>query len=92
VRQGPLWCAWIDDQAAVPARVAYAVGRPVGTAVARNRLRRRLRAAVADCDATRPLPAGWYLLGAAPAASELSAAELHGAVATLFLALPHQGR
>jgi ribonuclease P protein component len=92
VRHGPLWCSWIDDQAAVPPRVAYAVGRPVGTAVARNRLRRRLRAAVSSCDATRPLPAGWYLLGAASPASELSSSELQTAVAALLHALAHHRR
>ena len=42
-------------------RVAYAIGRPVGPAVVRNRVRRRLRAAVREIDASpaavwRPVP------------------------------------
>ena len=57
-------CALVEDG---PPRVAYAVGRHVGGAVARNRLRRRLRAVVRDeavaLDAGRA-----YLIGAAPAA------------------------
>ncbi len=70
-REGPLWCTWIPDPDAVPARVAYAVGRNVGSAVVRNRLRRRLRA---QCDASAragTLRAGWYLIGATPAAARL---------------------
>lgn len=44
-------------------RVAYAVSRRVGGAVARNRVRRRLRAAVrAHADALDP--SGSYLFGA----------------------------
>jgi ribonuclease P protein component len=45
-------------------RVAFAIGRPVGSAVARNRLRRRLRAAMVEL---RP-PTGTYLIGVTPAA------------------------
>lgn len=52
--------------------VAYAVGKPVGTAVVRNRVRRRLRAAAAEL-APRP---GTYLVGVTPAAAERSYAEL----------------
>ena len=55
----------------VPA-VAFAVGKPVGPAVARNRLRRRLRAVVA---ASAP-PPGTYLVSAGPAAKTLSDQEL----------------
>jgi ribonuclease P protein component len=71
VRHGPLWCTCIADEDAVPPRVAYAIGRSIGTAVVRNRLRRRLRAqfvASARAGTVRP---GWYLIGAAPAAAEL---------------------
>jgi ribonuclease P protein component len=58
-------------------RLAFAVGRPVGTAVVRNRVRRRLRAAFAELD---PAP-GTYLLSAAPAAAHRSYAELRHDVA-----------
>jgi ribonuclease P protein component len=47
--------------------VAYAVGRHVGTSVTRNRIRRRLRAAVAE-HGDELLPGGAYLLGADRAA------------------------
>jgi ribonuclease P protein component len=43
--------------------VAYAIGRRFGTAVERNRARRRLRAAVA-LDQALLLPGGAYLLAA----------------------------
>ena len=48
-----------------PPRVAYAVGRRIGNAVQRNRLRRRLREAVlvARCELE---PGRAYLLGARP--------------------------
>lgn len=63
--------------------MAYAVGRPVGNAVARNRLRRRLRAAVAaQAEGLRPDTA--YLLSAGPRAAAMSAAQLAEAVARLL--------
>jgi ribonuclease P protein component len=43
--------------------VAYAIGRRFGTAVERNRARRRLRAAIA-LDAALLLPGGAYLVAA----------------------------
>ena len=56
----------------------YAVGRRVGTAVARNRVRRRLRAVVA---ARAPeLPGGAYLVSAGPGAIALRPAELEVAL------------
>jgi ribonuclease P protein component len=70
-RHGPLWCTWIADPEAVPPRVGYAIGRNVGSAVVRNRLRRRLRA---QCDASAragTLRPGWYLIGAGRGAAHL---------------------
>jgi ribonuclease P protein component len=58
-----------------PPQVAYAVGRRIGNAVTRNRLRRRLRAAVQVC-AGELRPATAYLVGADPAASRASWDEL----------------
>lgn len=49
-----------------PPRVAYAVPRRVGGAVVRNRLRRRLRAVVADLHRAGRLAGGAWLLVAAP--------------------------
>jgi ribonuclease P protein component len=53
-------------------RVAFAVGRPVGPAVVRNRVRRRLRAAARDLD----LSPGAYLVAASPDAVGLPYPEL----------------
>ena len=58
--------------------VAYAVGKRHGGAVERNRLRRRLRAAVRASG--RELTVGAYLVRAAPAAAELDFEELRRAV------------
>jgi RNase P protein component len=52
--------------------VAYALGRAIGPAVVRNRLRRQLRAQLVD----RQLPPGWYLIGANPTATKRSLQEL----------------
>jgi ribonuclease P protein component len=59
-----------------PPSVAYAVSRPVGTAVVRNRVRRRLRALVAEAAAEDALAPGDYLIAARPAAAERAYAEL----------------
>lgn len=54
--------------------MAFAIGRAVGPAVTRNRLRRRLRELVRLAARTDPplLPSGRLLIGALPAAGELS--------------------
>jgi ribonuclease P protein component len=58
-------------------RVAYAIGRRVGPAVVRNRLRRRLRAAAREIDvATGGLPTGAYLVSVGPEATQRSYGEL----------------
>jgi ribonuclease P protein component len=69
-RTETLWCTFLDDPAAVPLRVAFAIGRALGPAVRRNRLRRRLRAAVRLVAAELQLQRGWLLIGARPAASK----------------------
>jgi ribonuclease P protein component len=71
-RAGVLWCTYIPDPAATPPRVAYALGRAIGPAVVRNRLRRRLRAMLS----TLELPPGFYLIGAQPIAAQRSRSEL----------------
>ena len=57
-------------------RVAYGIGRSVGNAVVRNRLRRRLRAVMTGVDAHGGLPAGDYLVRAEPSAAGATFAEL----------------
>jgi ribonuclease P protein component len=55
-------------------RVAFAVPRKVGTAVDRNRFRRRLRAVVAETIAS--IPPGTYLVGVDQGVRELHFQEL----------------
>jgi ribonuclease P protein component len=58
-------------------RVAYAIGRRVGPAVVRNRVRRRLREAVRALDRTgEGLPAGAYLVSVRPGAAGAGYAQL----------------
>lgn len=75
-RHGLVWCSWVHDAAATPPGVAYAVGRTIGGAVVRNRVRRRLRALLVAEAARAPLAPGYYLVGAAPAAVEASYQQL----------------
>jgi ribonuclease P protein component len=73
-RQGPLSVAWVPGDPSEPPRVAYAIGRKVGGAVDRNRLRRRLRTVIRELrDTLRP---GAYLVGAGPSALALSYPQL----------------
>lgn len=55
-------------------QVGYAIGRRCGNAVTRNRLRRRLRAAVADL--APELPTGAYLVTCEPDATALGYGDL----------------
>lgn len=77
-RRGPVRVTFVPsdgpagDIAAGGVRVAFAVGKPVGNAVTRNRVRRRLREAMADLGA----PPGNYLVSAGPEAADLSYAAL----------------
>lgn len=57
-------------------RVAYAIGRRVGPAVRRNRIRRRLRAIVRSMELDGSLPMGDTLVIAAPGARNMSSREL----------------
>lgn len=84
VRRGPLSVAWVANPVDEPARVAYAIGKRVGGAVERNRVRRRLRTIMADLD---PAP-GCYLINVAPAGSELSFLDLKDLVSNALLVLP----
>jgi ribonuclease P protein component len=63
VRHGSVWVSFIPEPEGPP-RVAFALGRTLGTAPMRNRARRRLRAALAARQSE--LPGGWYLVGASP--------------------------
>jgi ribonuclease P protein component len=69
-REGPLTVSWVSGDPAEPPRVAYTVGRRVGSAVVRNRMRRRLRMLIREAAPT--LRPGAYLIGAGPDAALLS--------------------
>jgi ribonuclease P protein component len=54
--------------------VGFALGRSFGPAVARNRLRRQLRALLAE--RSEVLPAGVFVFGASPRARDISPSDL----------------
>lgn len=68
--------------------MAYAVGRAVGTAVTRNRVRRRLRAVVDRLDRSAAVPGpGDMLVAARPRAADASSSALEADLRTVFTAL-----
>lgn len=81
VRSGPLWCSVLLDPTLSRPHVAYALGRPIGSAVSRNRLRRRLREIVATNESS--MEPGWYLFGADTPALTLTFAQLSTDIPTL---------
>ena len=82
-RRGPISMTFLPGDPSLPPRVAYAVGRRVGPAVVRNRVRRRLRTA-ARAHRAEFRPGGVYLFGAAPAAAAASYAEIDSAMGQLL--------
>jgi ribonuclease P protein component len=91
-RSGPLSITWVPDDLDVPPRVAFAIGRQVGPAVVRNRLRRRLRAILRDV--ATDLSPGTYLVGTRPEAAHLSFPDLRAALMHSLqdLSRPRTGR
>jgi ribonuclease P protein component len=77
-RKGPVTVSWIAGDPAEPPRVAYTIGRRVGSAVVRNRVRRRLRTLIREL-APRLRP-GSYLIGVGPEATLLSYDDLRKAL------------
>ncbi len=62
MRSGPVRVSYVSVSAAQP-QLAFAIGRRFGNAVARNRARRRLRAAFGSAWAASPTaPKGAYLV------------------------------
>jgi len=72
VRSEHLWCTFLADPAARPPRVGFAIGRAAGSAVARNRLRRRLRAIISASARSADISPGWLLVGSRGNIDELS--------------------
>ena len=64
-----------------PAQVAFAIGKPVGNAVTRNRVRRRLRSAMLEIESDLE-PGAAYLVGVTPAAAGATFPDLAQAIAT----------
>src|SRR5690606_6982403 len=64
-RTESLWCSYVNDPAVTPVRVAFALGRNIGPATTRNRVRRRLRAILQAGAASVPA-CGYLLIGARP--------------------------
>ena len=84
-RSGPVSVAFVPAPGgAVPAHpcVAFAISRRVGSAVVRNRLRRRLRDEVTRLARADLVPAGAYLIGLTPAAAALDGPALRGHLRT----------
>ena len=85
-RSGPVTVAALTVDDGSPPRVAFAIGTRVGGAVTRNRLRRQLRAIVADLAP----PSGAYLLTVRPEAATCPSGELRDHVATALAGLGAQ--
>lgn len=88
-RSGPLGATFLAEEGASGTRVAYAITKRVGGAVQRNRLRRRLRAILAELarDPAGPVPAGALLVTAGPEAAHRSSEELRIDVERLLTVL-----
>src|SRR5258708_21849607 len=74
-RSGPITLTWLPPEVGAldaPPRVGFAVGRSVGGAVVRNRIRRRLRAGFRELVRAGTLPGGAYLVGATAAVTTLA--------------------
>ena len=89
VRAGPITVTWLPAPMGEPPKVAFAIGRPVGNAVTRNRLRRRLRSIFAEL--APALVPGTYLIGAAPAAATLDHGDLRRTLSTALSDLARTG-
>ena len=72
IRRSALWCSWCPDPDSSATSIAFAITRAYGPAVARNRLRRRLREILRQLDRTEPLPSVLLLIGPRRPAIELT--------------------
>ena len=64
----------LTDSSLPGAHVGYAIGRNVGGAVLRNRIRRQLRSLLEA--KSNQMPAGWYLVGVQPRAAAMTWTDL----------------
>jgi ribonuclease P protein component len=84
-RSGAVWVTWLPATDAGPPRLAFAIGRSVGTAVVRNRIRRRLRSVFTEL--APDLPPGTYLVGTDARAATLDYGELRRTVTAAIAGL-----
>lgn len=91
-RQRSLWCSYLPDTDPSPPRVAFAIGRKVGPAVVRNRVRRQVRAILHEQQQLGQLVAGHYLFGAHPSVVTLGYADLRAEVLEILRAAHSVGR
>jgi ribonuclease P protein component len=68
----------LTDSSLSQAHVGYAIGRSVGNAVLRNRIRRQLREILIIRESA--LQPGWYLVGVQPNVAQRTFAQLSEAV------------
>jgi ribonuclease P protein component len=64
----------LTDSSLPGAHVGYAIGRNVGGAVLRNRIRRQLRSLLEA--KSNQMPAGWYLVGVQPRVAAMTWTDL----------------
>ena len=83
---GPLWVVFVADPSVQPPQVAFALGRALGSAVRRNRARRRLRAILAN--RSHELAPGLYLVGGDAPLVGLASSRLEDLVREALAKLP----
>ncbi|MGH9045222.1 MAG: ribonuclease P protein component [Acidimicrobiales bacterium] len=84
---GPLKVGWIPDREGKGTLVAYSISRRCGSAVVRNRLRRRLREAARATEVKE----GIYLVVATPEATRLGFGELSATLGSAMNAAAARG-
>jgi ribonuclease P protein component len=87
-RSGSLTVLFLEQKSWSEAQVSYAIGRRVGTAVVRNRLRRRLKAIVTELAPS--LVAGAYVVRTGPGSSTLDYEELRVAMSRALERATHR--
>ena len=85
MRSGLVSCTVVLDPSLGQPHVGFVVGKASGSAVRRNRIRRRLRALVKD--RVDGLPAGLFLFGSSPALANCAHQDAEASIKGLFLKL-----
>ena len=88
MRSGPLRVRYLAAPGG--ASVGYAIGKRTGPAVVRNRIKRRVRAAVAST--STPLTSGFYLISTDSSAATAPFDELVGAVDNVVISVARGNR